>query len=256
MVADPFTPDLVDTLLPRSNPFRGRVHVVEQAASTQDLARKSGTIPSVWAAAIQTAGRGRQGHFWISDRPHGLWCSLLLEPDARQLPLLSMMGSLAAADAVRRLTGIESTLKWPNDLLLQERKLAGLLVETVARPGRLPLAILGLGLNLGQQDADFPRALKNRAISLLQASGRLVPRATMLAGFLKALASRWNQDPAAMLGDFRAGWQQQGNFLRIRQGNEDFEGVADQVDESGHLHLLLADGSRKVFASGEVDFPA
>ena len=186
----------------------------------------------------------------------GLWCSVGLEPTASQLPLLSILGTLAAADAIRVLTGIETTLKWPNDLLHKNRKLAGLLVETVARPARLPLAILGLGLNLAQQTGDFPRALKTLAISLRQAAGRIVPRAQMLAAFLDALARRLDQTPAEVMEDFRAGWAQQGRSLRVRSAGGEFRGVATGVDDSGHLHLRLSDGSEKIFASGEVDFPA
>ena len=256
MPAEPFAPSLVDTLLPPENPFRGRIHVVDEASSTQDLARKAKEIPSVWAAEIQTTGRGRQGHRWISDRPLGLWCSVLLEPTEKQLPLLSLAGSLAAADAVRVLTGLEITLKWPNDLLHKNRKVAGLLVETVARPARLPLAILGLGLNLAQQAKDFPRELKNLATSLRLAAGRIVPRTQALAAFLDALALRLNQSPSEIAEDFRAGWEQQGRSLRVRSGGEDFVGVAEQVDDSGHLHLRRPDGSIRVLASGEVDFPA
>ena len=230
--------------------------MVAETRSTQDLARKAKGMPSVWAAEIQTAGRGRQGHLWISDRPHGLWCSVLLEPTATQLPLLSLIGSLAAADAVRALTGLETTLKWPNDLLHKNRKWAGLLVETVARPGRLPLAILGLGLNLAQQASDFPRELKTLATSLRLATGRIVPRAQMLAAFLDALARRLLHPPAEIIEDFRSGWGQQGRTLRIRAAGKSHEGVADRVDHSGHLHLRMPDGSHRVFASGEVDFPA
>jgi BirA family biotin operon repressor/biotin-[acetyl-CoA-carboxylase] ligase len=230
--------------------------VTPQASSTQDLARKSSEIPSVWVAETQTAGRGRQGHTWTSDRPLGLWCSVLLEPNEQQLPRLSLLGSLAAADAVRALTQLEPSLKWPNDLLWQNQKLAGLLVETIARPGRLPLAILGLGLNLAHQTADFPRELKKSAVSLRQASGRNVPRTQALAAFLDALAHRWTQPPDEILADFRAAWCQQGRTLQVRSGGREFAGTAEQVDDSGHLHLRLSDGSTKVFASGEADFPA
>ena len=181
---------------------------------------------------------------------------MLLEPTASQLPLLSILGTLAAADAVRALTELETALKWPNDLLHKNRKLAGLLVETVARPARLPLAILGLGLNLAQQTGDFPRELKTLAISLWQAAGRVVPRAQMLAAFLDALARRLDQSPAEIMEDFRAGWAQPGRSLCVRSAGGKFEGVATAVDDRGHLHLRLPDGSEKIFASGEVDFPA
>ena len=179
-----------------------------------------------------------------------------MEPPKPQLPLLSILGSLAAADAVQALTGLETTLKWPNDLLWKNQKLAGLLVETVARPGRLPLAILGLGLNLTQQAADFPRELKKTAVSLRQASGRIVPRTQMLAAFLDSLARRLAQPAAEAVADFRTVWGQLGRTLAVRSGGQEFVGVADQVDDSGHLHLRLADGSIRVLASGEIDFPA
>lgn len=180
----------------------------------------------------------------------------MLEPEASGLPLLSILGSLAAADAVRALTDLETSLKWPNDLLWKKQKLAGILVETVARPGRLPLAILGLGLNLAQQRADFPRELKTIAVSLRQASGRTVPRAQVLAAFLDALARRLIQPPAEAMEDFRAAWGQQGRTLHLRCGGQEFSGMAEQIDDSGHLHLRLGDRSVKVFASGEIDFPA
>ena len=170
--------------------------------------------------------------------------------------MLSILGSLAAADAVQSLTGLDTTLKWPNDLLWKNRKLAGLLVETVARPGRLPLAILGLGLNLSQQVANFPRELKKIAVSLRQASGRIVPRTQMLAAFLESLVRRLAQPPPGAMEDFQTAWGQQGRTLQLRTGGQKFCGVADQVDDSGHLHLRLKDGSVQVFASGEIDFPA
>jgi len=130
------------------------------------------------------------------------------------------------------------------------------LVETIARPGRLPLAILGLGLNLFQQASDFPRELKKIAVSLRQASGRIVPRTQILAAFLDSLARRLAQSPAEAMEDFRAAWGQLGRTLQIRSGGQEFSGVAERIDDSGHLHLRLADRSVKVFASGEVDFPA
>ena len=170
--------------------------------------------------------------------------------------MLSILGSLAAADAVQSLTGLATTLKWPNDLLWKNQKLAGLLVETVARPGRLPLAILGLGLNLSQQAADFPRELKKIAVSLRQASGRMVPRTQMLAAFLDSLARRLAQPPSEAMEDFRTAWEHRGRTLQLRSGGEEFSGTADQVDDSGHLHLRLQDGSVRIFASGEIDFPA
>ncbi len=116
-MADPFAPDLVEPLLPPDHPFRGRIRIVAQATSTQDLARQSAELPSVWAAEIQTAGRGRQGHPWISDHPGGLWCSVLWEPREKSFSLLSILGSLAAelfesGDEFVTFTPVVFTARW------------------------------------------------------------------------------------------------------------------------------------------------
>ncbi|NBS79212.1 biotin--[acetyl-CoA-carboxylase] ligase [bacterium] len=165
--SDPFEAAQVDLLLPASSPFRNRTTIVPSLPSTQDYLRASlPPPPAVLAAETQTAGHGRQGKAWISEKPLGLWVSLLLETSPSHLPLLSLLGSLAAADAVRTLTRLEPSLKWPNDLLLQNRKLAGLLVETVSRKNQPPLALLGLGLNLHQQASDSPRPNARRFFEL------------------------------------------------------------------------------------------
>ena len=163
---------------------------------------------------------------------------------------------MATSDTIRALTGLEPSLKWPNDLLLQNRKVAGLLVETIAQPKRPPLALLGLGLNLHQQLSDFPDDLKKNAISLRQASGRLIPRAQALAAFLEALTRRLKQTKEEILTEWRGAFTQMGRNLTIRTGKETLSGIAESIDESGHLHLRLAGGEFRILASGEADFPA
>ena len=255
--ADPFEAAQVDLLLPPTSPFRSRITILSSVSSTQDHLRSSlPTPPAVLAAEIQTAGRGRPGNPWHSHTPLGLWVSLLLEIPSAQLPLLSLLASLAAADAVRALTQLEPTLKWPNDLLLQNRKVAGILVETISRKQQPPLALLGLGLNLHQQTSDFPPALQKSAISLLQASGQRIPRAQLLAAFLESLTQRLLQPIPDAMQDWRDSCLQLGRTLTLRLGSSQITGVAESFDDAGHLHLRLPDGSLQKIASGETDFPA
>ena len=255
--ADPFEAAHVDLLLPPSSPFCSRITILSSVPSTQDHLRSSlPTPPAVLAAEIQTAGRGRPGNPWHSHTPLGLWVSLLLEIPSAQLPLLSLLASLAAADAVRALTQLEPTLKWPNDLLLKNRKLAGVLVETISRPHQPPLALLGLGLNLHQQTSDFPAPLQKSAISLWQASRHRVPRGQMLAAFLENLTRRLNQPPPEAMEDWRQSCLQLGRTLSVRVGTTLLSGTAESLDDAGHLHLRLPNGSLKKIASGETDFPA
>ena len=243
--------------MPTSNPFRGCVTVLPVVSSTQDQLRfLAPSPPAVLAAGIQTAGHGRQGKPWISSQPLGLWVSLLLEVEPPRLSILALIGSLAASDALRALTGLEPFLKWPNDLLLQNRKVAGLLVETITRPKAPPLALLGLGLNLHHQLSDFPEDLKKSAISIRQASGRLIPRAQALAAFLQCLDHRLRQPQEEILTDWRSAFTQMGRNLQVRVGDETLDGIAEKVDESGHLHLRLPNREVRVLASGETNFPA
>jgi BirA family transcriptional regulator, biotin operon repressor / biotin---[acetyl-CoA-carboxylase] ligase len=160
------------------------------------------------------------------------------------------------ADAVHALTGLSPFLKWPNDLLLQNRKFAGLLVETVSRKNLPPLALLGLGLNLHQQTGDFPPELQSSAISLLQATGQTIPRARMLTAFLNNLLLRLDRPLPESLNAWRKACPQLGQPVTVSTGTEIIHGVADNLDNSGHLHLRLPDGTHRILASGETDFPA
>ena len=160
------------------------------------------------------------------------------------------------ADAVHSLTGVSPSLKWPNDLLLQNRKLAGLLVETVSRKNLPPLALLGLGLNLHQQTGGFPPELQSSAISLLQATGQTIPRARMLTAFLNNLLLRLDRPLPESMSAWRKACSQLGQPITVRTGTETIHGVAEKLDDSGHLHLRLPDGIHRILASGETDFPA
>lgn len=179
-----------------------------------------------------------------------------MELDPDRIRTLSLLGSLATSDAIRVLAGLTASLKWPNDLLLHNRKVAGLLVETVTRAKQPTLVLLGLGLNLHQQTSDFAGELKESAISLRQACGRIVPRARALATFLECLHHRLHQSHGNILTDWRAGFAHMGRNLTVRVGGETLSGIAESVDESGHLHLRLGHGEIRVLASGETDFPA
>lgn len=256
-LSDPFEAAHVDLLLSPKSPFHRRTTILKTCTSTQEILRTQlPPAPAVLATEVQTKGHGRPGKPWLSENPLGLWVSILLEVPSSQLPLLSLLASLAAADAVRALTQLEPALKWPNDLLLKNRKLAGVLVETISRVNQPPLVLLGLGLNLHHQTADFPSELKDSAISLFQASRQRIPRSQMLAAFLGNLTRRLDQPAHEAMEDWRQACFQLGRTLSIRVGTTILTGTAETLDDSGHLHLRLPDGSLQKIASGETDFPA
>ena len=173
--------------------FKPKILRVESLPSTNtELARlaSEGAEEGVSIVAEeQTAGRGRLQRAWSSPKGAGLYFSILLRPGFAQdhWPLITFMAALAAGDALNEAAGIETDIKWPNDLLSGERKICGILAEAIDTPsGRA--VIVGIGINLTQ--AAFPAELMDVATSVSQASGREPEREAILAALLRAI-SRW-----------------------------------------------------------------
>jgi BirA family biotin operon repressor/biotin-[acetyl-CoA-carboxylase] ligase len=145
---------------------------------------------TVIVADVQRAGRGQRGRSWTAPPGAGLLVSCLLRPPLppSRWPTLTRVGAEAVADAVGDLTGVTARLKWPNDVLVGERKLAGVLAESVVGPA--PFVVLGLGVNVGQREEDWPPELGGHAVSLAQL-GHPVSRAGLLAALLARLEARY-----------------------------------------------------------------
>jgi BirA family transcriptional regulator, biotin operon repressor / biotin---[acetyl-CoA-carboxylase] ligase len=147
---------------------------------------------AVVIAEAQTAGRGRRGRTWFSPPASGLYASLVLAPGRarlapeRALALLTLAAGVALAEAVELVTGLAADIKWPNDLFVARRKLAGILAERVTRDA----VVLGYGINVGQMAC--PRELSDRATSLELELGRAIDRPILLAETLAALARRYD----------------------------------------------------------------
>ncbi len=157
--------------------------LLAETTSTNDVARDQGRRGEpagfVIAASRQTAGRGRLGRAWESPPGSGLYVSILLRPDlhAGETSRLPILASVAAVDAVEAVTGTRPQIKWPNDLLLGERKLGGLLVETEMAGSRLAFAVIGIGLNVRHAAGDFsPAGARSRHLALSRHQPSLSPR--------------------------------------------------------------------------------
>lgn len=230
------------------------IEVWETAPSTNDLAHRgaAGGAPhgSTWLAEEQPLGRGRQGRRWECAAHAGLLVSVLLRAPlaADGVPsFLPLALALGACEALRGETGLDVRTKWPNDLVLDGRKLAGLLVE--ARPGRDAYAVAGLGLNVGAEAA--PRALRGQAAWVGS-----TPRELLLARILAGVERRYEAWRRGEFASLRSAWlgldTVVGRRVRVRLASETCEGRAETVTESGLLRLALADGTRSDFAAGEV----
>lgn len=216
-----------------------RVEVLPVATSTNavvaERARAGEAAGLCVVAEEQTAGRGRLDRSWVSPPRAGLTCSVLLRPVTDDLGWIPLLGGLAVATALREQAGVDAVLKWPNDVLIGERKVAGLLAEVVDGA-----VVLGLGVNVTTRPEELP---DERATSLVQEGARSADRDTLLRAVLRALSFT----PADRVA-YRKACSTLGRAVRVLlPGGEVVEGTAQAVDDHGRL---VVDGTP--YAAGDV----
>jgi BirA family biotin operon repressor/biotin-[acetyl-CoA-carboxylase] ligase len=210
-----------------------------------DLARSGAPDGVVVVADRQTAGRGRRGRSWFSPPGASLLVSVLARPDLppERLHLLPWSVALAAAEACDRVAGFRPGLKWPNDLVVGDRKLAGVLVEV-----ELPAVVVGIGLNVNWPPTSLDALC---ATAANQEAGHDVDREALLAALLQGLGDlhgRWDDVSAA----YRRSCTTLGRRVRVELGGESLAGTAADVTDGGHLLVEVGDGVVRTVAAGAV----
>jgi BirA family transcriptional regulator, biotin operon repressor / biotin---[acetyl-CoA-carboxylase] ligase len=252
-VPDILTPDMLRLRL-KGSLFGKRIYHFFKVDSTNRVALDRGHAGepegTVVLAEEQTAGRGRGGHSWHSERAAGIYVTVLLRPKLApgQAPLLTMMAGLSAHAAIQAQTGLAVDLKWPNDLLIGGKKVGGILTEMHAEPGLVRFVIVGIGLNVNQDK--FPRELGGIATSLRAETGRPQSRLELLVRLLREFESDYNRflanGGASVIERFMAiSSYAQGKRVRVMNGSEGFTGVTEGVGPEGSL-LVKRDGGHLV----------
>lgn len=180
-----------EVVVPRLRGRLGREYrFVDRCPSTQRLLRDGDPEGTVVVADEQTEGRGRLGRRWLAPAGTSLLCSVLLRPavDPTRLPELSLVAGRACAEAIAEVAGLETEVKFPNDVLVRGRKVAGILAE--ASDGRV---VLGIGVNVAQDPGQLPADARTPATSLLVETGRAVDRAELLLALLERLELRYDE---------------------------------------------------------------
>jgi BirA family biotin operon repressor/biotin-[acetyl-CoA-carboxylase] ligase len=197
-------------------------------------------LGSVVLADEQTAGVGRHGHSWHSERGSGIYCSLVLQPS----PVLTLALGLAASEAIARATGIACDLRWPNDLLLEGKKVAGILVQLADGA-----AIAGIGINVNH--GALPAELE--ATSLRLHAGREFSREQILIALLHSIPSFVSEDAGTVLRLFtHASSYAAGRRVVVEQPGGMVEGVTAGLDPAGFLIVRKDDGSETLILAGGV----
>jgi BirA family biotin operon repressor/biotin-[acetyl-CoA-carboxylase] ligase len=225
------------------HPHRHHRELDSTNARARALAEAGAPSGLVVTAAEQTAGRGRQGREWFAPAGSALLYSALLRPLADR-PLLPLAAPLAVCDAVEALTTRECTVKWPNDVWIDERKVAGVLIEGRPEEDGGGWAIVGVGLNVAVPQSAFPEELRESATSL--GDGASIESA--LAALNEALAGWVDAAPERVLEEFKRRDALRGRRISWQDGR----GTAEGVDAQGHLLVRMEDGSMLAIGAGEV----
>jgi BirA family biotin operon repressor/biotin-[acetyl-CoA-carboxylase] ligase len=237
--------------------FIGQViNYYPRLTSTMDVARrearrgaKEGTVV---IGGEQTAGRGRLKRTWFS--PGGnIALSIILYPDAAILPYLIMIASLATASAIESITGLETQIKWPNDILIGGKKVAGILIESAVKGGQSAFAVIGIGINTALRYDDVSE-IAAIATGLEKESGREVSREDIIKNLLTEFEHLYLTLPDA--GPIFQAWRDRlvtlGQKVKATWGQETLEGVAESVDASGAIMIRRADGTLVKVVAGDV----
>ena len=238
------------------------VHIFERVVSTNDqalaLARNGAGEGNLVVADRQTGGRGRQGRPWHSAPGLGLWLSLVLRPalEARRSTLVSLAGALGIATTLRQGWGIRAGVKWPNDVVVDGRKICGLLSEGEFSGDSIRFLVLGIGLNALHGREDFPAELAGRATSVALESGRQVRRLELLADVVRAVEAKYFYLEARGFDGIRRELllvsPLMGKVARVVTAAGELEGTVVDLDENGALVLRLGGGHLKSIVAGEV----
>jgi len=232
-------------------PFARHIHHFFKVDSTNTVAMRLGEQGEPHGAIVlaeeQTAGRGRAGRTWISEKSAGIHCTILLRPPIppAHAPLLTLVAGLAARDAAAEDIDLIPDVRWPNDLLAGGRKFAGILTEMNAEPDRIHYAVVGIGINVNQ--TKMPAELADIATSLRMETGKTHSRFELLIRLLRHLDRYYNQflsDGAApILRRFaEVSSYFEGKHVRITTAAESFTGTTAGLDPSGVLRVTRDDG--------------
>ena len=231
-------------------------------STNNELKRRavSGTVDgTVILADQQTGGRGRRGRSFVSPAGKGLYLSAALRPQCplSEISTLTAWTAVALCDAVESVCGVRPGIKWPNDLVLNRKKLCGILTELEweAESGEFSCVIIGAGINVSQDEADFGPEVAPIAISLAQALGTAPDRTELAAQVIRSLNALYDDFPAqnaAYLDHFRRDCLTVGNPIKVISGAGERIGTATGISDDFGLTVRWEDGSTETLTSGEV----
>ena len=260
---DLLTPSEIKPLL-KTKWIGKKIHYFETLDSTNSqayqLALNGAEEGEMVIAESQERGKGRLGRHWFSPPFLNLYLSVILRPNIspHQASLITLMAAVSTADAIWKFSGLLPLIKWPNDILLGGRKVAGLLNEIQSEMDRIHFVILGVGINLNMDEKMFSEEIKSIATSLKIEMGQTISRKNFLQSLLQEL-EKWytifmKEGSAFILKAWRDRAHIKGRRVRVTSFGEKLMGIAVDVDSDGALILEMADGKRKRVLAGDIEY--
>ncbi|MDQ6418197.1 biotin--[acetyl-CoA-carboxylase] ligase [Paenibacillus sp. LHD-117] len=261
---DKLDSNVLDSALKTSR-FGRLVTIAGEVPSTQDLARKAAedgvSEGMLVIAEQQVSGRGRMGRSWVSPYGKGIWMSMVLRPSVpiHCAPQLTLLAAVALCRSLRRVTRLPIGIKWPNDLLVDGRKISGILLESAAEDERLKYIVAGIGISVNLAEGDYPEEVLGKATSLRVASGRTYDRTELIADFLaeweqlydlflqegfRSIASLWESLAVSL-----------GKQVKLVTPQGEITGIPESLDESGAIRVRREDGTLVTIFSAEMGEP-
>ncbi|MDP8263469.1 MAG: biotin--[acetyl-CoA-carboxylase] ligase [Candidatus Ancaeobacter aquaticus] len=234
----------------------------EETASTSSVALRmaedgepEGTIV---IAESQNKGRGRHGRCWSSPKGKGLWFSLILRPDIspQDISQITCAGAIACARAITDISGCETEIKWPNDIIVGGKKISGILTEINSDLEGIRYVVLGVGINVNVDKTDFPKEIRNIATSMKIELSKNVSRLSVLGSFLQWFEEYYLELQSGKFDRIRTDWislsNTIGKYVTVETQGKKIEGYATGVDPKGNLVVRLPNGLNEYVMSGDV----
>ncbi len=233
-----------------------------QAESTnmtaETLANQGAAEGTVVVAEHQTKGRGRLGRTWFSPGGEGIYVSVILRPSIppNDAPKLTLMASVAVAEAIRTCAPVEASIKWPNDIMIGGRKVAGILTEMSTDMDRIHYVIIGMGININNPSENFPYEIREIATSLFSETGKIFSRAEILRKCLESLERYYETFKEKGFLPIMKRWEEltemMGATIRVDAIGNTYSGTFKGINEDGFLVMRDSYGGVKRIISGDV----
>jgi BirA family biotin operon repressor/biotin-[acetyl-CoA-carboxylase] ligase len=243
--------------------FWKEIFVYDRVNSSNELAMflaaKDDLLTSIVIIAdFQEKGKGRLGRTWISPPGRNIYMSIAFKPrlDTKDATMLTLLTSVACAHAIKKISGLQVSIKWPNDLILSGKKLGGILTEIRADIDKVNLAVIGIGINVNMGKGDFTEEIRSIATSIKEESGKCCSRNELVIEILRQIEHFYGMLIALgkypLLKEWKILSSTLGKSVKVVIGDETLIGLAEDIDDNGMLILELASGLRRRISAGDI----